>query len=182
MKGSSNKAELFHLISKKITRNRTDHKMVLATQGKNVIFSSIIVIDRFSSCNHEEADTRMFLHLKHFLATGHCKVSLKTVDKDVVIITISLFHKLDLEELWIEFGTGVNLEWLPIQEYAENLGESICQGMPVWFAFTGCHTVFWAWHEVGLENIQIVLCCNRFIQNVSYYFIIITIWLASQNT
>ena len=83
----------------------------------------------------------MFLYLKHFFATGHCKVSLKTVDKDVVIITISLFHKLDLEELWIEFGTGVNLEWLPIHEYAENLGESICQAMSVWFAFTGCDTV-----------------------------------------
>ena len=105
---------------------------------------------------------------------------MKTVDKDVVVITISPFHKLDLEELWIEFGTGVNLEWLPIQEYAENLGESICQGMPVWFAFTGCDTVFWVWHEVGLEYIQI--CCDKFIQNVSYYFIIITIWLASQNT
>ena len=34
LKDSSNKAELFHLIAKKITRIRTDHKMVLATQRK----------------------------------------------------------------------------------------------------------------------------------------------------
>ena len=70
---------------------------------------------------------------------------MKIVDTDVAVIAISLFHKLDLEELWIEFGTDVNfdvnLEWLPIHEYAENLGESICQAMPVWFAFTGCDTV-----------------------------------------
>ena len=72
----------------------------------------------------------MFLHLKGFFATGHCKVSLKTVDTDVVVIAINLFHKLDLEE-WIEFGTGVNLEWLPIHDYAENLRDSICQAMPV---------------------------------------------------
>ena len=122
LKDSSNKAELFHLIAEKITRNRTDHKMVLATQGENVIFTSTIEIDRFSPRNHE-ADTRMFLHLKDFSATGHRKVSLKTVDTDVVVFAISLFHKLDLEELWIEFGTGDNLEWLPIHEYAENLGE-----------------------------------------------------------
>ena len=64
----------------------------------------------------------MFLHLKDFSATGHRKVSLKTADTDVVLITITLFYKLDLEELWIKFGTGVNLEWLPIHEYAENLG------------------------------------------------------------
>ena len=122
LKDSSNKAELFHLIAEKITRNRTDHKMVLATHGENVIFTSTIEIDRFSPRNHEEADTRMFLHLKDFSATGHRKVSLKTVDKDVVI-AISLFHKLDQEELWIEFGTGAHLEWFPIHEYAENLGE-----------------------------------------------------------
>ena len=131
-KDSSNKAELFQFIAEKVTRNRTDHKMVLATQGENVIFSSTIDIDRFSPCNHEEANTRMFLHLKDFSATEHRKVSLKTVDTDVVVIATSLFHKLDLEELGIEFGTGVNLE-----------------------------------------------CCNRCIQNVCRYFIIISIWLKS---
>ena len=46
-KDSSNKAELFQFIAEKVTRNRTDHKMVLVTQGKNVIFSSTIEIDRF---------------------------------------------------------------------------------------------------------------------------------------
>ena len=75
----------------------------------------------------------MLLHLKDFSATGHCKVSWKTIDTGVVVITISLFHRLDLEELWIEFGTGVNLEWLPIDKYTENLGESICQAIPVWY-------------------------------------------------
>ena len=83
----------------------------------------------------------MFLNLKDFSATGHHKVSLKTVDTDVIIIAISLSHKLDLEELWIEFGTGVNFEWLPVHEYPENLGENICQAMPVLFAFTGCGTI-----------------------------------------
>ena len=139
LKDSSNKAELIHLIAEKITRNRTHHKLVLA-RLLVVIFSSTIDIDHFSPCNHEEADTRMFLHLKDFSATGHGKVSLKTVDAEVVVIALSLFHKFDLE-LWTEFGTGFNLEWLPVHEYVENLRESICQAMPVWFAFTGCDTV-----------------------------------------
>ena len=109
--------------------------------NEKMIFLSTIDIDRFSLCNHEEADTRIFLHLKDFSATGRQKLSLKTVDTYVVVIAISVFHKLDLEELWVEFGTGVNLEWLPIHKYAENLGESICQVMSVWFAFTGCDTI-----------------------------------------
>ena len=83
----------------------------------------------------------MFLHLKDFSAAGPRKASLETADTDVAVIAISLFHKLDLEELWIEFGTAVNLEWLPIDEYAENFGESICQAMPVWLVCTDCDTV-----------------------------------------
>ena len=123
LKDSSSKPELFHLIAKKITRNRTHHKMVLATQGENVVSLSTVDIDHFSTCNHEEFNKRMFLHLEDLSETGHRKVSLKTVDTDVVVvIPISLFHKLDLEELWIEFGTGLNLEWLSIHEYAKNIG------------------------------------------------------------
>ena len=41
----------------------------------------------------------MFLHLKGFSATGHLKVSLKTADTGIAVIAISLFHKLDVEEL-----------------------------------------------------------------------------------
>ena len=181
LKGSSNKAELFQLIEEKITRNRTDHKMVLASQGENVIFSSTIEIDSFSPCNYEEANVRMFFHLKGFSATVHRKISLKTADTDIAVIAISLFHKLDVEEFWIKLGTGVNLEWLPVHLYDENLGERISQGMPVWFeSFNGCDTIF-AFFGCGKR-----LAWNTF---KSYSaatdvikFIIITIWLTSYNT
>ena len=39
---------------------------------------------------------------------------MKTVDTDVMVIAISLYSHLDLEELWIEFGNGIHLRWLPI--------------------------------------------------------------------
>ena len=179
LKDSSNKVELFHLIAEKINRNRTDHKMVLATQGENVIFSSTIGNDRFSPCNHEDADTRMFLHLKDFSAIEHCKASLKTVDTDVIVISISLFHKLDLEELWIEFGTSVNLEWLPIHESAENLGESICLAMPMWFAFTGCDTESaffgrgkkFAWNTFKLYSAATDAFKNKLLFHYYYYLV-----------
>ena len=48
LKDSSNNTELFPLIAEEITRNRTDLKMVLDTQGENVIFSSTIDIGRLS--------------------------------------------------------------------------------------------------------------------------------------
>ena len=101
----------------KITRNRTDHKMVLATQGENVIFSSTIDSDRFSPCYHE-ANTRLFLHLKDFSATVHRKLSLKTVDTDVssvlsvytrffFISNLGFCLELGLLNSETEIGTGV---------------------------------------------------------------------------
>lgn len=35
---------------------------------------------------------------------GHRKVLIRTVDTDIVVIALSMFQQLDLEELWIEFG------------------------------------------------------------------------------
>ena len=81
------------------------------------------------------------IFLQQDIAKYHGKLLIQTLSSSLSVYAVSLFHKLDLEELRIEFGTGVNLEWLPIHECAENLGENICQAMPVWFAFTSCDTV-----------------------------------------
>ena len=67
--------------------------------------------------------------------------SIKTVNTDVVVIAISLYNQLDLEKLWIEFGNGIHLRWLPIHEYMSVLGEDTCKTLPIWFAFTCCDTV-----------------------------------------
>ena len=81
------------------------------------------------------------IFLQQDIAKYHGKLLIQTLSSSLSVYAVSLFHKLDLEELWIEFGTGVSLEWLPIDKYAENRRKSICQAMPVWFAFTGCDTV-----------------------------------------
>ena len=57
-------------------------------------------------CDIEEADERIFLHVKH-IAQEYPKILIKTVDSDVVVIALSVFHRiLGISELWIEFGTG----------------------------------------------------------------------------
>ena len=81
-------------------------------------------------CNHEEADTRLFLHVKDASIKGMTIVKVSTVDTNVVVLAFNFFHDLFLSELWIEFGTGKNRRWLPI-----------CKAIPFWFAMTGCDTV-----------------------------------------
>ena len=46
------------------------------------------------------------------------KTTIKTVDADVLILSISIFYKLKdhLEELWIDFGTGKNRRFFSVPE------------------------------------------------------------------
>ena len=63
-------------------------------------------INEIKPCNHEEADTRMFLHVAHAAKHGHQKVSIRTVDTDVVVLAVAQIQHLQISELWIEFGIG----------------------------------------------------------------------------
>ena len=41
-------------------------------------------------CSHEEADTRIFVHVLDAIEQGHSKVMIRTVDTDVVILAIKV--------------------------------------------------------------------------------------------
>jgi len=92
-------------------------------------------------CNHEEADTRVFLQINDI--QGHNKIIVRTVDTDVLVIAVSVFARLkdQLEELWIDFGTGKHRQLVPIHVVFSNLGKSKALGLPFFYAFTGCDQV-----------------------------------------
>ena len=75
-------------------------------------------------CNHEEADTRLLLHVLD--GAGIKKISIITVDTDFVVIAIQHFSVLDLEELWVELGVGKSRKYIPIHDCARILDEGIC--------------------------------------------------------
>ena len=141
LRTDENKTELFMLLADSLTKQRSDDKLVVATYLDHVKSNQQIPVETLSPCNHEEADTRMFVHLKQISQHGHSKVAIKTVDTDVVVIAVAVFHHLELEVLWIEFGTGKNRRWLTIHNYENELDEDICTSLLFWFCFTGCDTV-----------------------------------------
>ena len=48
---------------------------------------------KMPECDHEEADTRVCLHLKDALEKGAQTVILRTVDTDVIVILVGLFRQ-----------------------------------------------------------------------------------------
>ncbi|KAK0150015.1 hypothetical protein N1851_009250 [Merluccius polli] len=72
---------------------------------------------------------------------GFKKITLRTVDTDVVVLAIAHVSELDIEELWVAFGTGKNFRYIPAHEIAKSLGPDKSKALPVFHAFTGCDTV-----------------------------------------
>ena len=63
-------------------------------------------ISHLAPCDHEEADTRMILHVADVVNDGHQKVLLRTVDTDVVVLAVAAATNMDIQELWIAFEQG----------------------------------------------------------------------------
>ena len=98
-------------------------------------------VTTINACSQEEADTRILLHCLHAAYCGYTKVAIRTIDTDVVVLAISCFSKLCLDELWIHFGVGKNVRLIAAHEIACALGPAKSAALPVVYCLTGCDTV-----------------------------------------
>ena len=59
-------------------------------------------------CSHEEADSRIFIHILDALEEGNNCFMIRTVDTDIVTISLGKFHDIEARyiDLWIKFGSG----------------------------------------------------------------------------
>ena len=138
-----NKTELFRFLSEAINNavsNNSDHTVVCAFDNKAIVNREFDV-SRVSPCSHEEADTRVFLHIRDMALQGYTKAMIRTVDTDVLIIAIALFFCLGLEQLWVDFGTAKNREYYPVHDLCSLLGERKARALLFFHAFTGCDQV-----------------------------------------
>ncbi len=96
------------------------------------------------SCNHEEADTRIIVHLLHALQNGAVTALVRTVDTDVVVILVGKFKQLKERrenlDIWVAFGMGKTFSYLSINHLCLSLGEQKSCSLPLFHAITGCDT------------------------------------------
>ena len=119
-----NKTELFAFLGQNIADISTS-KQIITTHHRDVICTNHQDVSGLAPCTHEEADTRMLLHVEHAVHCGFNEVSIHTVDTDLVVLAISLAQRLDISELWIAFGTGKNFRLLAA--HSQSIGSrSMC--------------------------------------------------------
>ncbi len=144
-----NKEELFSFLTSTVAEFAfPPSKSIYITSGTSVVSKG----DRscqMSTCNHEEADTRIFVHISHALEQGMKSIKVHTVDTDVVAILVGAYFNLTLTEaqvdIWVAFkipiGMGRNFHFYSITAICSYLEEAKSRALPVFHAVTGCDTV-----------------------------------------
>ena len=140
LRSDDNKTELFFFLASNVAEIETN-KHLITTQGNGVLSSNHEDVLTLVPCTHEEADTRIFLHLKDAVRHGYSNALIRTVDTDVVDLAITSINRLNLSELWVAFGTGKSFRFIAAHEIANTLGPDRCEALPMFHAFTGCDTV-----------------------------------------
>ena len=95
-------------------------------------------------CDHEEADTRLCIHIQDSLEKGAQMIYVRTADTDVIVIIAGVFFELQATypglNIWVAFGMGKRFQYYHINTICSSLGEPKCQALPFYHAFTGCDT------------------------------------------
>ena len=93
-----NKTELFSFLSTQVSGIDTN-KQIITTCLTEVLCNNCENVAGLAPCTHEEADTRMLLHLEDAVRQQYNKVSIRTVDTDVVVLAITSAQRLGITEL-----------------------------------------------------------------------------------
>ncbi len=133
------------MLANAITSTPNPQKQLYCICEDIILFShNALPVDivNLSPCNHEEADTHLFLHVADAVSKGHKYIMVRAKDTDVVILAVIIYHKLNnLTKLWVSFGAGNNLCYIAVHEMAELLGPLMSKALTVFHAFTGCDVV-----------------------------------------
>ena len=80
------KTELFSFLGSSVTAIETD-KQIISTYHEELLCTQPRDMLDLAPCTQEEADSRIMLHLKDIVMEGNSKVSIRTVDTDVVVFS-----------------------------------------------------------------------------------------------
>ena len=141
-----NKKELFAFLAIEFVQNPLPNKTIVTAHEQNILSLLPINNRNLQPCNHEEADTRIFVHVLDAIKQGHSKIMICTLETDVLILAIAdisvfaQYYSNISVELWIAFGVGKSIRYIATHHLAARL-EQHSSILPIFHALTGCDTV-----------------------------------------
>ena len=175
LRSNANKDELFRHLSDCIQACETARKVIISTKDEAIVSTQNDMSDVWylQPRSHEEADTRILLHVAHCARQGLGKVVIRTIDTDVVVFAIGHFLALRLDELWVSFGVGTHFRQIAIHEIVKNVNEKVlmffhatsgCDTVSsylgrgkksAWLAWSSCPSVTYAFLDLSLQPVDV---------------------------
>ena len=127
----------------------SSQNVVIVTKEEDAVSNHTIDLAGVAPCSHEESDTRIFVHARHATEAGSKVImhgqSQRHRCRGLLVIAVSVLQtpqELGLQQLWLAFGQGQNLRWVPVHDLCcrPTLAEK-SKGMLFFHAFTGCDIV-----------------------------------------
>ena len=148
LKNNFNKTELSIFLANYVVNYYWTNKEVLivSTLKDNVITNLEGDFSNLQNCNHEEADTRIFLHLVDAIRNEACTFLIRTVDTDVVVLSVYAASIFPLTKIYVAFGKGSSFRYITSHTITSSIGYNKSQCLPIFHSFTGCDTTS---HFVG---------------------------------
>lgn len=127
LRNSDNKNELFALLADSIQAMDASGKLIYSTRQEKVVSNSNLGDGSFMSpCNHEEADSRIFVHVMDAVRKGQTKIMIRANDTDIVVFAVYCASKVPtIVELWVHVKTGDTHRYIPAHEIAAALGTEL---------------------------------------------------------
>ena len=100
--------------------------------------------------NHEEADTRLIIHLCEEVEEGYERVLVISRDTDVLLLLVHVMPTKPVE-VWMISGTAKNRKCYPVHESSQRLTQSVKTNLLSFHALTGCDTTS-AFHSYGKKS------------------------------
>ena len=112
------------------------------------------LMDLFST--HDEADTRLWLHVNYAAKMFSTKAAIIwPPDTDVLVLGIHFFSVIVIQNIWFKTGTKRNMRYIPLHTIVKNLGPNLYRLILPFHAFTGCDSTRcfkWKGNKKGLEH------------------------------
>ena len=138
LQDNTNKKEFFALVTNRVAEKKayiTSEEYVISSQGPS---------DIRQRYEHEEANTRITIHVLHAFGKGHNQVFIHTVDTDVVVILMGLFPDLiamhPSASIWIGLGMEKYLQNINVNASCASLGPETSRSLRIFYSFIGCDT------------------------------------------
>ena len=135
---------------------------------------SVIDVPELACPSHEEADTRMFCHMKyvadHF---GTSRGVIQSADTDVILMALDhITRTVGLQELWVQKANV----FLPCHQIAERLAvhanmdaSQITSILMSMYVLTGCDTVSYLYRRGKKRACQTALNCKEHLKPLENY-------------